>query len=224
MKKPRKLAIWLGLCASLVAVTAPAHAAGVGVGELAVSGEATLAEFPCPIPGPGELPCEGSFEGVAAGTIAGRNIVGPNAHPWTLLLDAPMTMSFSYVDSLPPEPDCVEGLAIGSASINAGGANQAFGSYHNGVVPLAVLGASGSFDFQWRRMGTVVLFSVSNFDLTLNVNALGPVTVIENGTGESAAAFVPTSASAQTIPDCVNGTQGELTAAITGHFHLARMQ
>lgn len=217
----------LPLCLALTAgMTTPAHAEGPASGGLAVSGTVHLPTFPCPLPAPGAQPCVGSFtstsSGAATATISGTVDGRHENIPWTLALNAPIRSSFTYVDSLPPEPDCVEGLAAGTATFTTPLNNQGFGSYHNAPVPAAIVGASGSFEYQWRRMATGLAFHIENLRLTVIVFGVGSVDVIEDadnngqgdGHGEGAGTLIP-NMSTQTVPDCVQGQTKAINATVT---------
>lgn len=234
----RKRTAWMCSLAASVGLilmsVPPARASTPGGGVLALSGTGVFPTFPCPLPEPNQPACVGNMTktSVLSGTFAGN----ANGVPWTAVVTVPLvtfsntpSMVFAYVDSLPPEPRCVEGLAAGTTSFNeAADVNgRAFGSYNDSAVPLAVVGVVGSFDFQWRRMGGALAFHVENFDMTLKVYSRGTilsVPALANAQGEGVAAFVPNVSMGQ-VPDCLPGPEtDDLTATITGEIHVTATQ
>lgn len=226
MRSLGSIAACLALFVGVAGMPQPVQAAGGG--DITISGTARLAGgFPCPMPNPGGQACTATLEGVTIlGSLAGRDASG---NAWTLVLNAHSVDSqFTYIDDVTPDPPCVEGFGAGYLNFTAvpGPQAEAFGSYHNGAIPQAVVGASGSMLFNWRRVGPVMAFTIRDVVVNLDVNIVGPVQVINTETtsqrSNGAGTFVPNVA-ADKIPDCVNGdsnASANWTASVTWDFGL----
>lgn len=184
------------------------------VSALDFEGTATLPSFPCPPPGPGELPCVAGFTGTLESSMGGDG--GPGL--WALQLVAPMTAQVSYTDLLQPGAPCLEGIATGSGTATAG-QNDMVGFWTNRLgEEQLVKGAQIEFSFDWRRFGTTAVMSLRDLRVRLHTPGQGWVEVVSPGSssGPAAAVFVPAMTDAH-LHACQEGVPGPaLDAAING--------
>ena len=189
-----------------------------GTGDFA--GTATLPAFPCPPPMPGELPCQGMFEGNLEGVLAGDAASGI----WAVDITAPITLAFSYADLIEPGAPCIEGLASGTATLSIE-RDGTLGFWTNRVdVPELVKGAELTFSYSWRREGATAVMTLT--DVSLRLHTAGPrgwVQVIDPGsaTASAAAVFQPHLTEAH-LAACGQATPGPaLTATVNGAVSIA---
>lgn len=180
-----------------------------GQAPLEFTGTASLPEFPCPPPFPGQTACTGTFEGKASGTLSGVHL-----GKWTAtLVDAEVTATYAYSDT---QGNCGLGLAQGTVSITAGD-GHAFGTYDspNGPLPRAVTGLVATATFTWQRVGTVAQLALSAGTVRLTVTNQPDTTVMTGAVGQASAHFVPTFGT--TTPDCIGFvTRPPITASVAG--------
>lgn len=200
----RRLRVLTGLflLAPLAAVMLPAETAE-GANRAAASfsfeGSAFLSQFPC------VNICSGSFAGGVSGEAGGDR----NGNPWTLTLaQNAVSASFNYSDAF---LHCAAGVTTsGSITMNAA-VGSVLGTYGAGPLPSPVTNFSLTANFVWIRAGTVAELTLTNVNLTLTVDPVGPpvpftARVIDSGTGDAVAVFVPIPSVGGPIPDCVNFT------------------
>lgn len=204
----------LVLTAGMAVVHAPSAGAH-GQGPIEFTGTATLPEFPCPPPLPGQTACTGTFTGLASGTLSGLHL-----GEWTVtLVDATVTATFAYSDT---QGNCGLGLAQGTVNITAGD-GHAFGTYDspNGPLPRAVTGLTATATFTWQRVGTAAQLALSAGTVQLVVTNQPNTTVMTGAVGQATAHFVPTFGA--TMPDCVGFvTRPPITASVAGVAALAQ--
>lgn len=198
----------------VVALDLPAtHAHGQGPIEF--TGIASLPEFPCPPPLPGQTACTGTFVGKASGTFGGLHL-----GDWTAtLVDADVTATFGYSDT---QGNCGLGLAQGTVTIT-GGDGHVFGTYDspNGPLPRAVTGLTATATFTWQRVGTTAQLALTGGTVQLVVTNQPNTTVMTGAVGQATAGFVPTFGA--TTPDCVGFvTRPPITASVAGTAVLAQ--
>jgi hypothetical protein len=174
------------------------------VGKAGFNGTASLPTFPCP---PSANNCDGTFSGDWQGTISGFS--GPNEFTaaWATTTGG-ITATFDYWES-----SCLAGTETilggadgrGSASTKPG---EAHGTWKapGEMLPRNVIGVSITFEFLWDRVVNGAVLSLSPVSLTLNVEGLGPRTVLtEIQLGE--AVFVPESSDNTPVPSCLTPLQ-----------------
>lgn len=200
-----------GLTGALVLASAPAQATGAGTGTLSFAGTVVIPTFPCPAPQPGEFACTGTFTASTAGTMQGLD----GSSPWEVTLNSTTLGSFSYADDLDPGVPCLEGTAVGEASLDTNLDGQAFGTYQTGFVTRTVRSVAVTYSFGWTRKGAVALLNLFDVEITLRVDGLGDVVVLSGGTARAIADFVP-HADSPPPSGCAGGEPTELRGSIFG--------
>lgn len=202
----------LGTATTLVDV---APVAAHGQAPLVFHGSASLPEFPCPPPLPGQVACSGTFAGRMSGVLSGVHL-----GKWTAtLVNAPVTATFAYSDT---QGNCALGLAQGTVDITAGD-GQIIGTYDHPSepVPRAVYGLTATITFTWQRVGTTAQLALSAGTVRLSVTNQPVTTVMTGAVGQATAGFVPTFGT--TMPDCVGFvTRPAISATVAGSAVLAQ--
>lgn len=186
--------------------------AGVSEGSLAFAGTATLPTFPCRQPDIGQSPCVGTFTASTFGRMAGTH----GAFPWQVSLQSLTQGSFGYTDHIEPGVPCSEGIASGSASLDTEATGQAFGTYHETIVPRPVRKARMSYEFTWLRRGATALLELRRVMVELHVDGLGWVTVQHDGRASAVATFFPHLDPAHPPSGCTGGEPTSLQGSFFG--------
>lgn len=204
----RRVGIAVAVVAMAFAALLPAAQADGG-SSLTFTGEASLPEFPCPVPTETDPPCSGTFAGTISGELGGTHI----GNAWTVTLaDVPMTADFTYDD-----PNCINGTANGTATIS-GGPDHVFGTYDKGgPLPRPISGVEITADFTWERDAvTALVFPINDGTVTVDVAGDGPLTVMTSSVGAGEAVFNP-HLDPDDMPDCVAHTnRPPITADVAG--------
>lgn len=178
------------------------------------AGTASLPTFPCPPPGPGELPCVGSFAGNIEAFFAGD----AGAGSFALDLVSPFTALFSYADLLQPGAPCAEGLATGSGTVGAG-PNEVFGYWTNQLGELQIIKrAEVTFSFDWRREGLTAVLVLRDLSIRVRGEGVQWTQVVDPGssTGPATAVFIP-NLTQEHLEACELGQPGPpITAEVNG--------
>lgn len=202
---------WSLAATALVVAGTPADAAAVGDGSLVFAGTVEIPTFPCPPPSPDTYPCVGSFTASTAGTMRGLH----GGSPWQLSLNAVTLGAFSYVDLLEPGVPCTEGRARGTTTLDTGSSGQAFGTYTTGTLARPIRSAAITYSFNWLREGVTAVLTIFDVTVTLQVDGIGSVTVLDDGTAHAVASFVP-GADFGVPTGCMGGEPTRLRGSIAG--------
>lgn len=182
---------------------------------IAFGGTASLPAFPCPPPIPGQNPCVGTFSGTQDSAFAGDNAAGL----WALNTTSPLSITFSYADLIQPGVPCVEGTAAGAVTVN-NDEGSVLGFWTNRVdIPVLIKSAEVTFRFNWTRIGSAAVLSISDISLWIHVQGpKGWIHVIEpdSSAATAAAAFLPDMTQAH-LTACQEGRTGPpITAEVEG--------
>lgn len=200
--------------AVMLALVVPASAQADGAGPLTLEGEASLPQFPCPLPDPGEPACSGTFEGTVSGELGGQHL----GNAWSVALaDAPITATFTYADG-----NCARGTASGTATIS-GGPDHVAGTYdRGGPLPRLITAVTITADFEWARDGvTALVVPITDAEVVVDLVEDGPRTVMAGGVGGGEAVFTP-HIDPDDQPDCLGGTNTPaITADVAGSLAIS---
>ena len=209
MRRLRRLALLCAAVVPLLVSTGTVEASTVTTGNAVFNGTASLPQFPCPNQPPNA--CSGSLGGTWSGNLSGTNNGNPFSVAWVNgLIGASFTYwEFQCISSLAT----TAGFAQGSGSASAVG-GQVAGEYQvvGETLPRAVNSVGVSFNFQWTRVANTAIITLSPISVTIGVNGLGNITVVNSGQ-QAEAVFVPTQAGnpLPTVPSCstpINNVQG----------------
>ena len=209
MRTLRRLGLIGVLVVPLVLTSAPAaHATTTAHGDAAFNGSAFLPKFPCSPPPPfGTGPCNGSFSGQWAGNLSGVAGTSPYAVTWdTHSASLPkVNASFSYFEfQCLASTELANGIAQGTGSAVAD-PGMVKGQWQVVGEPFArdIIGVTVTFSFQWSRVATAAVMTLSPATVQLNVSGLGLRTV-STAAQLATATFVPQQSTGSGVPSCAN--------------------